>query len=168
MNKIELNTERMLGYGSYNDVNYLYGLDDLCKKYIKKTDTILELGTNDGISSALFSFYAKRVYTIDLKKPSERLKKVLNEHKNIEFINGSFYEEINKLKMNFEFIYIDGNHDYKSVVSDIKFCMPFLKNKIIGGHDFYNENCDVANAVVYCFPGKEIIRFGDSSWVVEI
>jgi hypothetical protein len=168
MNKIELNTERMLGYGSYNNVNYLHGLDDLCKKYIKKTDTILELGTNDGISSALFSFYAKQVYTIDLKEPSERLKKVLNEHKNIKFINGSFYEEINKLKMNFEFIYIDGNHDYDSVLSDIKFCIPFLKNNIIGGHDFFDNNCDVAKAVKSFFFNKKVNLFKDSSWVIEI
>lgn len=168
MNKIELKTERMLGFGSYQNANYLYGLDDLCKKYIKKTDTILELGTNDGISSALFSFYSKKVYTVDLKSPSNRLKNILNEYKNITFLNGSFYEEVKKLNMNFEFIYIDGNHDYESVVADIKFSMQFLKNKIIGGHDFYNENCDVGKAVSHCFPGKEIFRFDDSSWVVEV
>ena len=168
MNKIELNTERMLGFGSYKNANYLYGLDELCQKYIKKTDTILELGTNDGISSALFSFYANQVYTIDLKSPSERLKNILNNYKNITFLNGSFYKEIEKLNTKFEFIYIDGNHDYNSVVSDIKFCMPFLKNKIIGGHDLYDGDCDVAKAIAFCFPDKKVIRFVDSSWLVEL
>lgn len=166
--KINLETERMLGFGSYGNANYLYGLDELCNKYIKKTDNILELGTNDGISAALFSFYAKKVYTIDLKKPTQRLKNILKEYKNITFLNGDFYEEIKKLNTKFEFIYIDGNHDYTSVISDINFCIKYLNGNIIGGHDFYNDNCDVAKAVKASFPEKIIKKFNDSSWLVEI
>jgi hypothetical protein len=45
---IELNTERMYGMGPCNvddfQINYLYGLNDLCEKFLQKDFRILELG----------------------------------------------------------------------------------------------------------------------------
>ena len=36
----------------------------------------------------------------------------------------------------FDFVYIDGNHDYESVINDINNYKPKLrKNSLIGGHD---------------------------------
>jgi hypothetical protein len=45
--KVDLNTERMRGYGDYRidsyTVNKLFGLDDFCKKYCTKEKHFLNL-----------------------------------------------------------------------------------------------------------------------------
>jgi hypothetical protein len=48
-------------------------------------------------------------------------------------------ESLNYIPDNLDFVYIDGNHNYESVVNDIKNYFPKIKlGGIIGGHDFYN------------------------------
>ena len=71
--KIKLKTERMKGHGpglAATDgrgfqPNYLYGLDDLCKKFLNDQSTMLEIGCNRGISTSLFCEYAGSVVAID-------------------------------------------------------------------------------------------------------
>jgi hypothetical protein len=51
----------------------------------------------------------------------------------------------------FDFVYIDGNHNYESVKEDMKAWFPKVKKGgLLGGHDFDNRNItrqDVAEAV---------------------
>ena len=51
----------------------------------------------------------------------------------------------------FDFVYIDGNHNYESVKQDIALWFPKVKKGgVLGGHDFDNRNItrqDVAEAV---------------------
>ena len=51
----------------------------------------------------------------------------------------------------FDFVYIDGNHDYNYVKEDMKAWLPKVhKGGLLGGHDFDNRNIvrqDVAEAV---------------------
>lgn len=48
-----------------------------------------------------------------------------------------------------DFIYIDGNHSYDAVMSDLKLYAPKLKlGGIIGGHDFDPETLGVIMAVI--------------------
>ena len=63
----------------------------------------------------------------------------------------------------FDFVYIDGNHDYEAVMNDIKKYKPKLrKNSLIGGHDIDYDG--VKNAVNEVF-GKPDKTFTDFGWV---
>lgn len=172
-NKIPLNTERMKGFGPYVvdsfEVNYLYGLNELCEKYVKKDFTILELGSNDGVSASLFSYFADRVICVDLKKTKD-MDIVISENKNIVFHKTSFENFLsNDYDNKYDLIYIDGGHDFKNINKDIE----LFKNKVkkggyISGHDFNSETNDVGLAVKNHFPNEEIMIFSDSSWLVKI
>jgi len=172
-NKINLETERMKGFGPYlvDDlkVNYLFGLNDLCEKYVKKNFIVLELGSNDGISSSLFSYFAEKVVSVDIVKTNS-MSNILSENSNIVFYNMSFknFLEIDGNNM-YDLIYIDGDHDFESVSGDIE----LFKNKVkIGGflcgHDLNLKTPGVKLAVEKHFPNKEIFLFSDSSWLVKI
>lgn len=169
--KIDLKTERMDGFGPFimenYEVNYLFGLNDLCEKYVKDHFIILELGSNDGVSTSLFSFFADKVISVDLKK-TKKMEVTLSENDNIIFHNTSFenfYKNDKDIK--YDLIYIDGAHDYESVDYDIS----LFKSKVkeggyISGHDYYSP--DVKNAVKKHFDEESIITFSDSSWLVKI
>lgn len=90
-------------------------------KYVKKVNTIVEIGTNYGISTVLLSKYAEKVYTFDIEDFA--VKKEIFEMfgvKNVIFYkikNDKEKEEILK-NLKFQFAFIDGNHfeiptDYK-------------------------------------------------------
>jgi predicted O-methyltransferase YrrM len=169
--KVDLKTERMNGFGPFimenYEVNYLFGLNDLCEKYVKDNFIILELGSNDGVSTSLFSYFANKVISVDLKK-TESMESVLLENNNIIFYNTSFENFYKNDKDNqYDLIYIDGAHDYESVDKDISMFKPKVKKGgFISGHDYYSP--DVKNAVKKHFDEKNIILFSDSSWLVEI
>jgi SAM-dependent methyltransferase len=164
-----LNIERMPGYGEYlidgYQVNYLYGLNDLCKDFLSENHIVLELGSNDGISTELFSKFVKKVVAVDIKI-TEKFKSLLKDNKNIEFHNldfDSFYKT-NKLK--YDLIYIDGSHEYQHVKEDINNSKKILtENGVICGHD-YNSTCPgVIKAVNEIFGQNNIKVYSDSSWV---
>jgi SAM-dependent methyltransferase len=171
--KINLHTERMIGFGSYTkdgyDVNYLYGLNDLCEKYVKDDFIVLELGSNNGVSTELFSFFAKKVVSVDMVKTAimkERLSKISN----IEFNHMSFsnFLEIDK-NNKYDLIYIDGAHDYNSVKHDIVSFLPKVKKGgYISGHDYNSADYGVIKAVNELFQIDEVEIFNDSSWLVKI
>lgn len=170
---IALNTERMEGLGPCElgsfQVNYLYGLSDLCQRFVKKSFRVLELGTNDGISASLFSAFAKEVVCVDFRS-SARLNEILREHKNITFHNTSFENFLANDSGNFyDLIYIDGCHDFDSVNRDIEnFKTKVKKNRFISGHDFNSSTQGVEGAVRRHFPDREVVVFSDSSWLVKV
>jgi hypothetical protein len=169
---ISLDTPRMFGIGPYIvdnfKVNYLYGLDDICKKYIQKNFTLLELGSNDGVSTSLFSSYCDRVVSVDLNK-TQRMEKVLETHKNIEFHCMYFNEFKTKCNEKFDFIYIDGMHTYEDLKEDLLLSFSLIKdNGTISGHDFNSRTPGVIKAVYEFFDEKDIEVFSDSSWVINI
>jgi len=172
-NKINLKTERMKGYGPYlvdeYEVNYLYGLNDLCEKYVKNNFTILELGSNDGISTTLFSYFAEKVVSVDIHK-TNNMNQVLLENNNIVFYNMSFNDFLKIDKDNkYDLIYIDGDHDFESVNRDIELYKNKIKpNGYISGHDFNSNTLGVKKAVENHFPIEKVITFSDSSWLIEI
>jgi predicted O-methyltransferase YrrM len=167
---MNLEIERMEGYGEYlvdgYRVNYLFGLNELCQKYIKSNFSILELGVNNGVSTNLFAKYSKSVVAVDIQK-TKKFEKVLLNNNNVSFHQMRFsdFYRINRIK--FDFIYIDGSHEYEDVKLDIYNSMKFLKKGgIISGHD-YNSSCNgVVEAVNENFKNIEI--FEDSSWLKKI
>ena len=169
---IDLNTERIKDLCAPRDAEYkaamiirpfnlLHGLNDLCKEYITRDTVMLELGCNQGVSTALFSCYAKKVYTVDVQVCPEGLKGIYN----VEHYQGRFEEVLTTFKeCSLDFIYIDGCHDFDSVLRDIRGCLPLLKpGSPRGGHDYYLH--DVQKAVEIAF-GIMPKVFSDSSWVV--
>jgi hypothetical protein len=79
-----------------------------------------------------------------------------------------------------DFVYIDADHSYKAVRSDIEAWFPKVKpNAFIGGHDFSYMQPGVPKAVLEffelpyttgkggVFPEGHIMLFPDSSWLVR-
>jgi predicted O-methyltransferase YrrM len=171
--KIDLNTERMYGLGPYLresfQVNYLYGLNDLCEQFVKDNFEILELGSNDGVSTSLFSYFAKKVTCVDIKE-TEKMKILKESSENIFFHQMSFDEFLKQDgNKQYDLIYIDGNHGYEDVYSDIKnFKNKVKKGGFISGHDYIKETSGVERAVREHFSDKEIIIFSDSSWIINL
>ena len=171
---IKLNSERMKGNGagSYDgyQVNYLYGLDDLCRKFITKETDVLEFGSHRGISTSLFCAYANHVDAVD-RKLHNSLAKKLEEAENLTFHQCSIQKfSTDKL---FDFIYIDAQHTRTAVLRDIATALPLLKNcnSVLAGHDMNNET-GVTQAVYEAFPqintGEIVLhRFSDSSWALQ-
>lgn len=171
-NNINLNIERMPGLGELNidnfKVNLLYGLNDLCMNYIKPTDIILELGSHIGISTELFSLYAKKVVTVDKIKQNE-IDSLLERKKNIKFVESTFDDFLRKCQIKFDLIYIDGKHTYNNVVNDIKHSLCCIKSDgIICGHDMSDFTPDVERAVSTFFDREKVKIFSDSSWLVQL
>lgn len=66
-----------------------------------------------------------------------------------------------------DFIFIDAAHDYQSVLDDVTYWYPKLKeNCIIAGHDYYYGN-DVYRAVNDFFSSKKSIDINGPCWYVK-
>ena len=86
--------------------------------------------------------------------------------------------DVKKYKMNLskakaylpkvDFIYIDANHEYEYVLSDINNSKELIKDGgYIGGHDYTNQTPGVINAVRNSFQGN-FLTFSDSSWLIKL
>jgi predicted O-methyltransferase YrrM len=65
-----------------------------------------------------------------------------------------------------DFVFIDADHEYDSVVKDINAWLPKIKQGgIISGHDYFNP-CGVKKAVDEKF-GNEV-KFNGPCWYVEL
>lgn len=157
-------------------VNRLFGLKDLCDKYLSKESVMCEIGSFAGVSSELFANYVKEIHCIDkwelyseigdsyMIESESEFDKLLDKYSNIKKVKLDS-TEASKLYPDdyFDLIYIDAAHDYKSIYNDIKNWLPKIKNGgIISGHD-YNLD-DVKKAVNEWFINIE--TFSDSSWLV--
>jgi hypothetical protein len=175
---MDLRTERMTdggaGFCSHKGFqpNYLFGLDDLCKKFIKKDHVLLEIGSHRGVSTELLSEYANHVHAVEVY-PFPRLKKLVANKDNITLHKSLSQDFLKQNKLLFDIIYIDGDHSYVGTMKDIAFSLPFLKKDgILCGHDMIEGHQGVLRAVNDVFPkiktGETILhRFSDSSWAIE-
>ena len=65
------------------------------------------------------------------------------------------------------FLFVDGDHSYKAVKSDIQLWLPKMKdNGVISGHDY--DNPEVKRAVDELFPERKIWGEGCLIWYVEL
>lgn len=180
--KIELNTERMKGVGigppEGFQANLLFGLDDLCRQFINKATTVLEIGAHLGVSTSLLCYYAKTVDAVDIKLPRELLdlqkgfdNLILHKQNSVEYME----QAINQNKK-YDLIYLDGDHSYAGVKKDIILAQQLLTpSGVISGHDMVEGNFRKKNGVlkaVYelypCIQTGEsrLHRFSDSSWCI--
>ena len=122
---------------------------------------MLELGCHRGVSTELFSNHASIVHTIDVQACPQRLERLVN----VAYHQGRFNEVMKKFDpKSFDLIYIDGMHDYQSVMEDINLSLPLIKNGgFLSGHDYYTEVQRSINTVL----GIEPDIFADSSWIIK-
>lgn len=167
--KIDLNTRRADRSSDENGINVLHGLDDLCKNYITKDTSMIEMGCLDGVSTSLFAHYAKIVHTIDNNPEPIRTRL----YENIIFYKGPFKRIFPKLTLaypdKFDLIYIDGSHYYERVCQDIELALTLIKDTgYISGHDYTHlEYSDVIKAVEDRLKVKPEV-FSDSSWIIKV
>lgn len=177
---MELKTERMSyagqprpvtgeGFGSLLQdgfyINYLHGLDYLCRKYVQKNTRILELGSFYGASAELFREYSNFVTCVDITLYPDMSKLIKN--KGIQFIESDSIEYLKNIKNNeYDLIYIDTTHDFGRTKEEALLSYHKLDNGgYIAGHD-YNIH-GVWNALLSTFEYPDIEIYLDSSWVIQ-
>jgi predicted O-methyltransferase YrrM len=169
------NTPRMyflpIDYHSGN--NRVDGLIDLCQKYLKPTDKCVEVGSFSGVSSQVIALHCGELHCVDTwdfggTMPAEQMFDLMHPN----------YPNITKVKMtsieaskqyadgSLDFVYIDADHSYASVVADINAWKPKVKpGGYIAGHDSYMP--EVLKAVMDCL-GEPLQYFTDTSWIVRL
>ena len=145
---------------------------------------MLEIGSYKGESTFMFasSGIFDEIHCIDPHRGDEQANDIFNE--NWEEIQNEFkintrhfnnvtlhqdysYNIVNKFKDGyFDFIYVDGSHEYKDVKKDLELYLPKTKH-LIGGHDYQKEWPGVVKAVseVLDKPHKTYI---DHSWAYSL
>jgi len=125
----------------------------------------IEIGVYKGENAnrILSNLNINKLYLIDIYKPFTRhkeeadyshLKQIaidnLSSFSNkISWIYKKSEDAVNSLPDNsFDFVYIDGNHDYEYVKKDIELYFPKIKSGgVMGGHDFRSTHLGVIRAV---------------------
>ena len=102
----------------------------------------------------------------ETEKLFEAVKK-LNICKVIITLESDYYNftpgHISVVDNYFDFVYIDANHDYDSILKDLKAWFPKVKNKGILFGDDYNRPYGVSKAVAeFAYENKLIVHFTDN------
>jgi len=105
--------------------------------------TMLEIGCFKGESTSLFMDSGKifKLYAVDVWRGSkfQRAEKEFDKRlagKNIQKFRMNIIDVFSKLPM-VDFVYIDGNHSYEHVKTDITYALRKIKKGgIISGHDY--------------------------------
>jgi hypothetical protein len=159
------------------------------KSLKRKNLVCIEVGTHKGRNAfnILENLNIKKIYLVDpylnygeFLPRSPNMKKVGNKtffeakkrlrgfKDKIEFIKEFSDKAISRFKDNsIDFIYIDGNHDYKFVKKDIELYYPKLKKGgIIAGHDI--DLKDVFRAVSeFCVKNKLECEIEEKDWIIR-
>lgn len=167
--------------------NPLQSLQPLLDALPMENATMVEIGVYTGESTEMFQQSGKFnvIHAVDPWVDGYNDNEIISIQFNMDVVEELFdkrvsdYKEINKLKMSsmeavslfdngaLDFIYIDGDHSYKSVEEDILAWMPKIKpGGVIAGHD-YGYYPGVKKAVDEIF-GTLVAHFPDTSWMVEL
>jgi len=135
-----------------------------------------EIGTYQGSAADIFARKFQRIWTVDPWIRGDHIMETVRgiyyenmaEHKNFTHMQVSGDEAVGGIYDSMlDFIYIDADHSYPAVVSDIKAWKPKLKpDGFLCGHDFPGRKGDVERALLDTI-GKPDRVFNDSSWVVQ-
>ena len=157
-----------------NGNNRIDGLVDLCEKYIKPTDHGVEVGSFSGVSSRVLSLHCGQLDCVDhwfgggvVSQGEMIFDAMLPDYPNIVKVKLPSVQAAQQYAdHSLDFVYVDADHSYASVVEDIN----AWKNKVkqggfIAGHDSYMP--EVLQAVRDCL-GEPDHFFTDTSWLVKL
>jgi len=165
----------------------IVGLNDLIK-YVDNTKemSMIEIGSYVGESTLIFSEHFKSVLSIDPFLDNYDPNDLVNNYSSFsevyqEFIkNTKDSKNINNIRMSsddaykelngklFDFIYIDGNHQYEYVKQDILNYINLVKpGGFIAGHDHSQNWPGVLQAIKETL-GEVDNVFVDSSWIKKL
>jgi len=169
-----------------------HGLNDMIKNVAITLDahfpnehkSMLEIGSYMGESTMMFaaSHAFETIITIDPLEGKEKfndifgydwetVRKEFNNNtrmfNNIRHIRDYSYNVVDSIPDNsLHYIYIDGDHEYKSVKYDIEMFLPKLKSGgIISGHDYFAEAFPGVVRAVNDLIGRPDQEFSDTSWI---
>lgn len=134
---------------------------------------VLELGTHYGRSAACMAVTAERVVTIDVHYKSDTLEKCYYNMKacgvgdKVEIIKKD-HRNLSKSDFKdtrFDVIFVDGAHNFESVVRDTQLAMSIVKfGGVIAWHDYRCPDYpEVAEAMEYC-GFRNIKTAGSVAW----
>jgi predicted O-methyltransferase YrrM len=147
---------------------------------IPNNGIMVEIGAFDGDATEFFALNFNKVFVVDswesgrtvpwltgmatFNAAEAHFDSRMEPYKNITKIKKLSTEAAKMFQDDFfDFIYIDADHEYKSVCDDIAAWLPKLKNDgVIAGHDFIPQFPGVKRAVQERF--KKVSVFKDSSW----
>lgn len=149
------------------------------------TLTMIEIGSFIGESTVIFGDHFKKVIAIDpfmsdydpldttskfdFNEVYEEYKRRTEPYSNIETLRMTSEDAFEVLKGDrYDFVYIDGIHQYTNVKEDIKNYIKVInKSGYIGGHDYGGVWTGVKQAVDEIF-GKPDKVFSDLSWIKKL
>lgn len=157
----------------YVIINSVAGLIDLMRSLDPMPKTIIEVGSNVGVSTEVFLLFCEKVIAVDPWQ-DETLYQVFCDrtkgYSNLETVRDESPDAANRFAdESVDMVYIDAKHDYASVKTDIFAFAPKVKpGGIIAGHDHFDAGIDggVTQAVKEVF-GEPDWVFPDSSWIVR-
>ena len=157
----------------------LIGMMNSIAKIKPKISTLVEIGSHLGESTTIFLAYEQieKMYCIDPwnqdpiyeKTFDTRLQPFIEYKKCVKLKEFSKQAAKKFLDNSIDMVYIDGNHDYEYVKSDIDLWYPKIINGgVLSGHD-YSSNHPGTKLAIDEFMSKQKLNFytfPDSSWYV--
>tara|TARA_B100000287_G_scaffold333763_1_gene318936 strand:- start:2272 stop:2829 length:558 start_codon:yes stop_codon:yes gene_type:complete len=151
-----------------------------------KNQRMIEIGSYMGESTMLFasSQIFKEIHAIEPFAGHEDFNEKYNHNwyrvkkefeKNTRFFDNIIHHEaysyniVDEFNDDYDFIYIDGSHDYKDIKRDLELYLPKLKKGgIIGGHDYHEWGWPGVFKAVNEVVGKPDTICCDTSWIKKV
>jgi predicted O-methyltransferase YrrM len=161
-----LTTRRCVYPGDTADVhNFLPGLAELILR--TQPRTVIEIGSDRGVSTELFLLTAARVVAVDPWESPSSFQEFVERcagYPHLELCRGNSPEALAKFGVEFDICYIDADHNYEAVQRDILACTRIVKpDGWLAGHDYHQPQVERA---VLSMVG-EPMRFRDGSWLAR-
>ena len=161
-----LATKRCIYPGDTADVhNFLPGLAELILH--TQPRTIIEIGSDRGVSTELFLLTAARVVAVDPWENPISFQEFVERcagYPHLEVCRGNSPEALTQFGVEFDMCYIDADHSYEAVRRDILACTRIVKpDGWLAGHDYHQPQVEQAVLSMVSEP----IRFRDGSWLAR-
>ena len=161
-----LTTKRCLYPGDATDIhNFLPGLVELLLR--AKPRSVIEIGSDRGVSTELFLLTTARVVAIDPWQNENSFREFAERcagYPHLEIVRERCPEALDRFGAEFDLCYIDADHSYEAVRRDILACTRIVKpGGWLAGHDYHQPQVERAVRSMI----DEPIAFRDGSWLAR-